>query len=502
MHKLNQCAMSMRADANGKLSTKGAGGLPAAVKSARMKNTVQAADRKLADYYRLEPASLGCATVVGGGPHGETGFFQFGGQVCYGRCQSGSTSDVGRADAFDASKHVAGGRSTLQLPFSFAETVDNLRLERYRAAMDGEKDFLTRSKLLTRSYYFFRRGIPLSVRRRMQRIYLRNWSTLPFPAWPVDCTVDRLHQELLRLLMETSGTKKVPFIWFWPHGASSCLIMTHDVESAAGRDFAFELLNIDASNGFRSSFQVIPEKRYKLSDEYAAEIRRRGFELNIHDLNHDGHLYRDRREFVSRAAAINSYIRKYGAHGFRAGSMHRRQDWYEAFQFSYDMSVPNVAHLEPMRGGCCTVMPYFVGAILELPLTTAEDYSLFHILQDYSLDVWKQQIHAVLKYNGLLSFLAHPDYLIEHRARQAYENLLRYLRKVIAKEHVWEALPGEVNEWWRARAKMKLIAGRNGWEIVGPSSERARLAYATLKGGQVAYELADTAPYDSALPQS
>ena len=37
--------------------------------------------------------------------------------------------------------------------------------------------------------------------------------------------------------------------------------------------------------------------------------------------------------------------------------MYRNQDWYDVFEFSYDMSVPNVAHLDPMRGGCCTVMP-------------------------------------------------------------------------------------------------------------------------------------------------
>ena len=60
------------------------------------------------------------------------------------------------------------------------------------------------------------------------------------------------------------------------------------------------------------------------------------------------------------------------------------------------MSVPNVAHLEPQRGGCCTVMPYFIGDILELPLTTTQDYSLFHILGDYSIALWKQQIELIL----------------------------------------------------------------------------------------------------------
>ena len=111
--------------------------------------------------------------------------------------------------------------------------------------------------------------------------------------------------------------------------------------------------------------------------------------------------------------------------------MYRNQDWYDEFEFSYDMSVPNVAHLDPMRGGCCTVMPYFVGDIVELPVTTTQDYSLFHILNDYSIDLWKQQVDLIKRRNGLMSFITHPDYLIERRARNVYESLLDYLRQML-----------------------------------------------------------------------
>jgi len=53
------------------------------------------------------------------------------------------------------------------------------------------------------------------------------------------------------------------------------------------------------------------------------------------------------RSLKRRAEKINGYLRQYNARGFRAGSMYRNQDWYDLFEFSYDMSVPNVAHLEP-----------------------------------------------------------------------------------------------------------------------------------------------------------
>ena len=93
--------------------------------------------------------------------------------------------------------------------------------------------------------------------------------------------------------------------------------------------------------------------------------------MNLHDLNHDGQLFADKADVpAQRAQRINEYAREFGCDGFRSGAMYREQDWFDAFEFSYDMSVPNAAHLEPQRGGCCTVMPYFVGNILELPLTT------------------------------------------------------------------------------------------------------------------------------------
>lgn len=208
--------------------------------------------------------------------------------------------------------------------------------------------------------------LPFSLRRTLQRAYFRGWQNIRFPVWPVDFTVDTLHEELLKLAMKARGVQRAPFIWFWPNGAPSCLIMTHDVEDSGGRDLTSQLMDLDESYGFRASFQVIPEKRYQVTEAYVREIRNRGFEFNVHDLNHDGNLYHERHEFLRRAKLINEYARHFGSRGFRAGSMRRNADWYEAFEFSYDMSVPNVAHLEPKRGGCCTVMPFFIFLSLQL----------------------------------------------------------------------------------------------------------------------------------------
>lgn len=454
----------------------------------------------LLDYYRI-PACFtdGVAATIDRAP--EVGFFQFGpSTICYGRSKSGVAASLGGASQFDAAQAVRCDGSSISLPFSFDEVIDNLRLERYRNGMALGRGLFGVTTAIRKLYYLFREGLSVRVRRRLQKIYFRDWEDLPFPSWPLDFTVDDLHEGYLRLLMESSGINRIPFIWFWPDGLSNSLMMTHDVETAAGRDFTSGLMDLDQFYGIKASFQVIPEKRYEVPDEYVRGIRERGFEFNVHDLNHDGNLYRERKEFELRAARINDYLRRYDARGFRAGAMYRNQDWYDAFEFSYDMSVPNVAHLEPMRGGCCTVMPYFVGKVVELPLTLAQDYSLFHIMDDYSIDLWKQQLTLLKNRYGLMSIIAHPDYLIERRARNVYEELLDHLRQMVRTEKIWMACPGEIDLWWRARRDMKLVPRGDEWEIVGLQNERARLAYAVRDGDHLRYELAGISPLKNSLP--
>jgi hypothetical protein len=254
-------------------------------------------------------------------------------------------------------------------------------------------------------------------------------------------------------------------------------------------------MDLDDSVGIKSSFQFVPAAESAASSMTVLEAARgRGFEVNLHDLSHDGSLFLEQGRFLARADQINRYARAIQCRGFRSGAMYRRQDWFSAFEFSYDMSVPNVAHLEPQRGGCCTVMPYFVGDILELPLTTTQDYSLFHILGDYSIALWKEQIARVMERNGLISFIAHPDYLVEKRARGVYLELLAHLSELRARKQTWVALPADIDRWWRSRQAMSLVPDGGSWRIVGHGRERARIAYATVEGGHVTYEVESSQP--------
>jgi hypothetical protein len=446
-------------------------------------------DRALSEYFRCPEEFTKIET--GGSLSNQSGFFQFGpGVICYGKCSGAPPArklDPGLPDVLESIK-VSGDR--LLLPFDLSQVAANLRYERYLKHPSIHGNGSREGNASRRVYYFLRPILPVKVRKHLQRIRLRGWDDIPFPRWPVDFAVESLMEQALSMVLRSGRADRVPFIWFWPHGVPSATIMTHDVEAAAGLDFVPKLMDLDDSFGIKSAFQVVPEVRYEAGKNFVDGVRARGFEVNVHDLNHDGSLYLKKTEFLRRAALINRYVTEFGTEGFRAGAMYRNQDWYDAFDFSYDMSVPNVAHLEPQRGGCCTVMPYFIGKILELPLTTIQDYSLFHILGDYSIDLWKLQIDLILKRNGLISFIVHPDYVIDKRARQVYADLLQHLVQLRDDRKIWIALPGDVNRWWRNRSQMKLVRTGNDWKIEGPGSEQARVAYAALnEQGRIVYNV-------------
>ena len=156
------------------------------------------------------------------------------------------------------------------------------------------------------------------------------------------------------------------------------------------------------------------------------------------------------------------------------------------------MSVPNVGHLEAQRGGCCTVMPYFVGNILELPLTTTQDYALFNYLDSYSIELWQLQATLIMKQHGLISFLVHPDYIIKPREQEAYKFLLSYLKDLRVAQGLWIPTPGQLNHWWRQRAKMRLVEDGDRIWIEGEGCEQARIAYASEINGELTYALQQT----------
>jgi hypothetical protein len=418
----------------------------------------------------------------------DPGYFQFGPDTtCYARTSNGAHRSHKSSHLCDTLPSVLLDGRQLVLPFDPNEVMGNLRMERYPDSQLGRAE-----KLLKGIYYWLRPLTDRSLRKSIQKLRAANWQKRQFPQWPVDTTVENICERLLLLSLQANSVDRVPFIWFWPEGARGCISMTHDVETITGRNFCAQLLDIDDSFGIKTSYQIVPEGRYPVTREFLRQLRDRGNEVCLQDLNHDGRLFDERKEFQRRVALINRYGREYGAKGFRSAVLYRNPDWYEDLDFSFDMSMPNVASLDPQRGGCCTVMPYFIGDILELPLTTIQDYSLFHVLNERSIDLWRIQLEMILARNGMASFIVHPDYILESDTQAVYKDLLAMLIEMGKREALWFALPSEIDSWWRARSRMSIVNDGGSWRIVGKGAERAVLAFARMADGQLFYERADT----------
>jgi hypothetical protein len=436
---------------------------------------------RIRDYFRFPARYNGLAACT---PLSEvSGYFRFGEQILYGSCLAAQPAESAEGALEDVAGAVRCEGGMAYLPFDVDQVVNNLRGELYAK---GWAEGGTKSALAD-LYYFVRPILPVAVRKHLQKMHLSGWEKIPFPHWPVDRTVDMLMERLLLLAMRAQGVKQIPFIWFWPNGASGCALMTHDVETELGQSLCPMLMDMNDSFGIQASFQVIPEERYLVTPQFLDSIRKRGFEIVVHDLNHDGHLYGDRERFLQRAAKINAYGKQYGAVGFRAGVLYRNQSWFSALDFEYDMSVPSVAHLDPQRGGCCTVMPYFIGDLLELPVTVSQDYSLFHILRDYSTRLWEEQIESILQQNGLINVIIHPDYLTGSREKGLYAALLSHLAELRERSHLWITTPAEANRWWRQRAQLEIVEEDGQLRLAGPGSERAGIVYASEHDGKLVY---------------
>lgn len=393
-----------------------------------------------------------------------------------------SSTDPGPRQAREASGQP--------LPEELFARLEFLRLEGYCRLHRTDAGNPLATDALRRLYYLVRPLLPDAVRKAFQRVYLSDWRKLEFPSWPVDMTVeDELETGLLDI-MRHSNVSEVPFIWFWPYGARGAVMITHDVETHRGLKFVPTLMDIDDDYGFKGAYQLVPEERYSVPTELLHAIHKRGCEANVHGLNHGVNLFENFSSYLIKVNRINQHIERFGSEGFRSPSMYRNVEWLKHLNIQYDMSVPNVAHLEPQRGGCCTVFPYFVGSILELPLTTIQDYSLLHILQICSTALWKEQVELILSKHGLASFIVHPDYLLQEPPLQLYRELLEWLREEKTARNLWVAKPSEVNRWWRMRDQMNLESRNGMWKITGAGAECASIAFATEReGGGIQYRI-------------
>jgi len=299
-------------------------------------------------------------------------------------------------------------------------------------------------------YYRIKRLFPRQFWLALRRAYVRKRRLPAFPEWPLDMGVERLLRFYSLCRLHAAGVEHAEFKWFWPERHRAALVLTHDVESGDGLRLALELADLEEERGLRSSFNIVAGD-YRLDEGVLRELRERGFEIGLHGLHHDRSLFSSRAEFERQLPALAKAASHLGAEGFRSPSTHRVVEWLPELPVDYDCTVPHSDPYEPQPGGCCSLWPFTLGRIVELPYTLPQDHTLFTLLGKRSVEPWLEQALAVERRFGLIQCLSHPDrgYLGDPDKRAIYRELLDALAE---RDTIWKTLPREVVRWWRQRA--------------------------------------------------
>jgi glycosyltransferase involved in cell wall biosynthesis len=309
--------------------------------------------------------------------------------------------------------------------------------------------------LRNRIYYGLKPFVPQSLRAAIRRSLALRLRKRVADVWPI-----------------MPGSEVPPENWpGWPGGKKFAVVLTHDVESRAGLDKCRSLMQLELELEFRSSFNFVPEGSYRVPAELLEELTDGGFEVGIHDLKHDGHLFASHRGFKRRAERINGYARKWGASGFRSGFMLRNLDWLHDLDVQYDASTFDTDPFEPQPDGGHTIFPFWVprsngssanghesttasssrAGYVELPYTLPQDSTLFLVLRESTPEIWMRKLDWIAQHGGMVLLDVHPDYMAFNGSPQTttqypvalYREFLDYVKTRYAGEY-WHALPKEV----------------------------------------------------------
>ena len=292
---------------------------------------------------------------------------------------------------------------------------------------------------MNRMYYLLKPVIPWRIRMGLRRILAKRLRSHYRGSWPI-----------------CEAAVRTPEGWpGWPNGKKFAFVLIHDVEGTKGFERCRRLAETDKALGFRASFNFVPVGEYRLSDDLRAFLNQEGFEVGVHDLHHDGSLYRSYQTFKSQVPKINQYLKSWGAVGFRSGFMFHNLEWLHDLDVLYDASTFDTDPFEPQPDAVHTIFPFWVPGsgskgYVELPYTLPQDSTVFILLKEKTTDVWIKKLDWVARHGGMALVTVHPDYInfdgrisSSEYSAELYEGFLKYISNRY-RETCWFALPREV----------------------------------------------------------
>jgi hypothetical protein len=310
----------------------------------------------------------------------------------------------------------------------------------------------------------------------------------------------------------------------WPEGKQFALVLSHDVDTIRGYNNVLKVAELEERMVFRSCFSFVPERYGRVSLDLLDQLRTRGFDVAVHGLKHDGKLFLSKRTFDRQALRINGYLKKWRTEGFTSPSMQRNLEWMTALNIDYSTSTFDTDPFEPQPDGAGTIFPFVVyrtssqltahssqpnsccneplpmssdlpssyelsamsnelspmssdlpcshepsamscepsSCFIELPYTVPQDSTLFVILLEKTINIWKRKLDWVAEKGGMALLNTHPDYMNgssrwgrEEYPMRFYEEFLSYVKEKYEGRY-WHALPREVARFWKEKMVTKI----------------------------------------------
>lgn len=319
-------------------------------------------------------------------------------------------------------------------------------------------------------YYHAKPFLPWSLRMAVRRFFASRKRQQNKATWPID-----------------PSTTTPPSGWSgWPDKKRFAFLLSHDVETQIGYDKISDLVDLEESLGFRSVINFIPEGQYRVSENLVQNLKNRGFEVGVHGLHHDGKLYNSQEGFNHRAKKINQYLKIWDATGFRSPLMHHNLDWLHKLNITYDSSTFDTDPFEPQPDGLGTIFPKWIprpngehspgsgeqkpearerisdsrpqssnlDGYVELPYTLPQDSTLYLLLKEQTIDIWKTKIAWLAQHGGMAFLNVHPDYIDfdgkgtrNQYPAPYYANFLKHIKETYANQY-WQATPNEVAQFF------------------------------------------------------
>lgn len=359
-----------------------------------------------------------------------------------------------------------------------------LRIERGNIVINNFNNIV--NNLIYEQYYKIRRPlysrlpfdytkIPVGLRNSIFNLFMNLKTDPGYPNWPIEKSVELIRHLYIKSI-SIKLRKPVPYISLWPKEKRFAILITHDCDTESSFINANKIREIEKRYKVKSSWNILSNK-YRINLTLLKKLKEEGCEIGLHGYNHDNKMpFLRKTKIIRRIESASDLIKKLAIRGFRSPSLLRNKDFLEllSLYFAYDSSTSDTDICSPlgMRNGTCTVFPFFIKNMVEIPITMPQDYRLIRLKKTkYEIfEIWKRKIDFLRKVNGLIVLLTHPDSHIfgNDEYFSVYEKTLKYLTSF---NDGWLTIPSEVEKWWNERDTAWL---KNGRAI---NSKRATVSY-------------------------